>query len=297
MTQPLVAARKPPALQAFFANEMCTDFFRHLVQFGGVRASSRPVGMERHLTEANYTKRMSPNRRALVSHLTNGPLHPMIEKMVHKNADRIFDSFMASTPVEWARRVYAHWLFDEKARDESTIPEGSSPVSATSTSRSRWCRTSGLQPAPVRKLRLFENAATPADRKWMILGPPGSTCRCTPGRVKRSHSSTTSCATSTTATASSRRCATGSRADRFVSSTAFPPPDGEIKRLYLGSGGHDHANHRLDAQRTAAGSNSWVAVPFGVPVLGGLDEIANQTLTFDLPSPRPSTSPGRSPPE
>lgn len=36
MTQPLVAIRRPPALKAFFCNEICTDYFRHLVQFGGV---------------------------------------------------------------------------------------------------------------------------------------------------------------------------------------------------------------------------------------------------------------------
>ena len=36
MTQPLVAVRRPPALKAFFCNEICTDYFRHLAQFGGV---------------------------------------------------------------------------------------------------------------------------------------------------------------------------------------------------------------------------------------------------------------------
>ncbi len=35
MTQPLVAVRRPPALKAFFCNEICTDYFRHLTQFGG----------------------------------------------------------------------------------------------------------------------------------------------------------------------------------------------------------------------------------------------------------------------
>ena len=35
ITQPQVAARKPPALRAFFTIEMCTDCFRHIVMFGG----------------------------------------------------------------------------------------------------------------------------------------------------------------------------------------------------------------------------------------------------------------------
>src|SRR4029079_12987104 len=39
ITQVFVAARRPPELKAFFANEMCTDLFRHIAQFGGVPGS------------------------------------------------------------------------------------------------------------------------------------------------------------------------------------------------------------------------------------------------------------------
>ena len=81
MTQPLVAARKPPALKAFFANEMCTDFVRHIVQFGGVPNSFFfNIWMGANFTEARYEQRMSPGRRAVLSHITNGPLHPLLEK-------------------------------------------------------------------------------------------------------------------------------------------------------------------------------------------------------------------------
>ncbi|MCD2189379.1 CocE/NonD family hydrolase C-terminal non-catalytic domain-containing protein [Actinomycetospora soli] len=41
--------------------------------------------------------------------------------------------------------------------------------------------------------------------------------------------------------------------------------------------------HRLTTQTAPAGSNSWAAVPLGVPLPGGLDELANQTLSFELP--------------
>ena len=36
MVQPLVAVRRPPALKAFFCNEICTDYHRHVFYFGGV---------------------------------------------------------------------------------------------------------------------------------------------------------------------------------------------------------------------------------------------------------------------
>jgi hypothetical protein len=35
LVQPQVARLRPPALKGFFANEMCTDFFRHIAMFGG----------------------------------------------------------------------------------------------------------------------------------------------------------------------------------------------------------------------------------------------------------------------
>ncbi|ODU29628.1 MAG: acyl esterase [Pseudonocardia sp. SCN 73-27] len=286
MTQPLVAARKPPALTAFFGNELCTDFFRHLVQFGGVPASFfLAVWMGGNYTESNYTKRMSPTRRALISHLTNGPLHPLLEKMVHRNADRMFGSFMASTPVEWARQVYANWMFDEKTRDESTIPEGSTVVLGDIEVPFTVVQNLGyFNLHQFGSYDLFENAATPADRKWMILGPARFDLPVYAWQgealaffdhvlrdVDNGYDEQPPV----------RYWLEG--ADRFCTATAFPPPAAEKTVLYLGTGGDDHAIHRLDRQSPDPGSNSWVAVPFGVPVLGGLDEITNQTLTFDLP--------------
>ena len=73
MAQPFVATRRPPALKAFFANEMCTDLFRHIVQFGGVPGSFfLGLWMGANFTEAQEQLRLSPERRALLSHLTNG---------------------------------------------------------------------------------------------------------------------------------------------------------------------------------------------------------------------------------
>jgi hypothetical protein len=41
IVQPLVAVRKPPALKGFFAYGLDTDYFRHIVMFGGNGARSR----------------------------------------------------------------------------------------------------------------------------------------------------------------------------------------------------------------------------------------------------------------
>lgn len=53
-------------------------------------------------------------------------------------------------------------------------------------------------------------------------------------------------------------------------------------RFYLASGGADAATHRLTRGPPAGGENSWAAIPLGAPVLGGLDEVVNQTLAYEL---------------
>jgi len=131
---------------------------------------------------------------------------------------------------------------------------------------------------------LYENSATPTDRKWLILAPPAYELPVYTWQGE--------------ALAFFDHVLRGvdngydeqprvrywvEGAERFDATTTFPPPDGQVQRLYLGSAGDDHATHRLDTEVTPPGTNSWAAVPFGLPVLGGLDEVANQTLAFDLP--------------
>ncbi|MCD2189378.1 CocE/NonD family hydrolase [Actinomycetospora soli] len=173
MTQPLVAARKPPALKAFFANEICTDFVRQFQQFAGVPNSFfLALWLGANFTDARDAERMSPNRRALISRLTNGPLHPLLEKVVHRNVGTMFRRFMAATPSAWAREIYARWTFDEKSRESATIPEGSTGVLGEIDVPFTVVQNLGyFNFHQYGTYDLVENAGTPADRRWMILAP------------------------------------------------------------------------------------------------------------------------------
>lgn len=291
MTRPLVAARKPPALRAFFANELCTDFYRHLVQFGGVpNLYFLNLWMGANFTRRQYDKRMSATERALVSHVTNGPLHPLIEKIVHKNVDRMLASFMAATPVEDVRHIYADWVFDSKSREASTVPEGSTAMLSEIEVPFTVVQNLGyFNLHQFGSYDLFENAGTPLDKRWMILGPArydlpvyawedealaffDHILRGTDnGYAAQPHV---------------RYWLEG--ADRFASSASIPPEGNQQQRFYLGSGGDDLDPHTLSEAIPEAGANSWVGVPLGTPVIGGLDEIEAQILTFDLPITEPT---------
>ncbi|NMO88560.1 CocE/NonD family hydrolase [Actinomycetospora sp. TBRC 11914] len=290
MTQPLVAARRPPALRAFFANEMCTDFFRHLVQYGGVPGSFfLSVWMGANFTAANYDRRLPEPARAAISHVTNGPLHPLLGKLVHREVDTMFGRFMAATPVEDVRGIYAHWMFDEKTRAESSIPEGSTGVLdrievpfAVVQNLSYW----NLH--QFGSYDLFENAGTPADRRWLVLGPPeyDLPVYAWQGEALAFFDHVVHGLDNGYGEQPRVRYWTDGAgedgAGAFGTAHDFPPPEGTVTRLYLGSAGADHVTHRLATEPTGAGSNSWAAVPRGVPVLGGLDELANQLLSFEL---------------
>lgn len=291
MTQPLVAARRPPALRAFFANELCTDFYRHLVAFGGVPASFfLGIWMGANFTEASDDRRMAPGVRAALSHVTNGVLQPLVGKLVHHEIDGMFDRFMSATPVEAVRRIYTHWLFDEKTREESTIPEGSTGVlDGVEVPFVVVQNLSYLNLHQFGSYDLFENAGTPTEARWLVLGPPAYELPVYAWQgealaffdhvlhgIDNGYAEQPRVRYWTDGAGSS---GTGA----FGTADAFPPAEGAVRRLHLGSAGADHTTHPLTPEPTGPGSNSWAAVPRGVPVLGGTDELANQLLTFELP--------------
>jgi putative CocE/NonD family hydrolase len=279
-----VAARKPPALKALFLNEVSTDLWRHMVHFGGVPAwFFVSLWMGANYTEKNYSQRISPDRRALISHLTNGPLHPLLEKLVHRKVSGMFESFQSATPVEFMRRIYASWMFDEKTRAQASIPEG--PTATLADIDVPFTVVQNLGYFNLHQFGcydLVERAGTPAADKWLILAPPAYDLpvyawqgealaffdhilrRTDNGYAEQPHV---------------RYWVDGT--DGFDTADTFPPPGSSVRRLHLGAG--TASTHQLSADPAPDGSGSWVAIPLGLPELGGLDEVANQVLTFELP--------------
>ncbi|MGY1622058.1 CocE/NonD family hydrolase [Geodermatophilus sp. SYSU D00965] len=286
VSQLSVAARKPSALRALFCNEVSTDLWRHLVHFAGVPAwFFVAVWMGANYTQENYDQRLSPDRRALLSQVTNGPLHPLLEQLVHRRVSGMFTSFETATPVEFMRRIYAAWMFDEKTRAQATIPEG--PTATLGDVEVPFTVVQNLGYFNLHQYGCYDlvaNAGTPADSRWLVLAPPAydlpvyswqgealaffdHVLRGTDnGSAEQPHV---------------RYWVEG--AERFDAATTFPPADGEVRRLHLGPPEGDAVTHRLSREATAEGAGSWVAVPLGLPQLGGLDEVADQVLAFDLP--------------
>lgn len=291
MDQPAVAARKPPALKAFFANEICTDLYRQFVYFGGVPDSTfLGLWLGANFTESDESRRITPDARAAISHLANGPLHTLLEKAVHKNVDRMFRHFLAATPEKYAREIFARWMFDAKTREDGLVPDVSSEVLGDVEVPFVVIQNPGyLNLHQYGSYDLFENAGTPADRKWLIVGPAVYDLPVYAWQLEAiaffDHI--------VRGVDNGYEAQPGVRywregAESFATATMFPPDGSERLRLELESGGADAVTHALTTGTASAGANSWAAVPIGVPVIGGLDEVANQTLSFELPIDQPT---------
>ncbi|SJZ33800.1 hypothetical protein SAMN02745126_00479 [Enhydrobacter aerosaccus] len=289
MSQPLVAVRRPPALKAFFCNEICTDYFRHLVQFGGVpNLYFCNLWMGANFTRAMYDLRVPPVVRALLSHVTNSPLKRLWQPFMMKRVDAIYRAFMAKTPVKAVREMYANWMLDSKSRETCSLQSG--PTGQLGAIEIPFVVVQNLGYFNLHQFGtydLFQNAATPTDRKWMILAPPRYELPVYAWQLEALaffdhvlHGTDNGYA----AQPPVRYWLEGE--DLFAGAADFPVPEAMERRFYLASGGQDAATHRL-AEEPGEGENRWAAVPLGLPVLGGFDEVANQRLTYEMTAERP----------
>lgn len=170
MNQPTIAAHRPPALKAFFCNEICTDFRRHVFRYAGY-PNIEFFGL---WTGANFTAKgvklyVPPVARALLSHVVN---RPFLWNLVRPRIDSIMQGFKKNRPIPRALENLVAFFTDTDTDPNNRTDEGS------------FRRLSQIEvPFVVVQNRgnislhqfgaydLFENAATPPDRKWLIIGP------------------------------------------------------------------------------------------------------------------------------
>jgi uncharacterized protein len=241
--------------------------------------------MGANFTPAMYRLRVPPVARALLSHITNSRLQPALQRMVMKRVDAIYRRMMSNTPIKPAREWCANWMFDGKTRETSSMPEG--PYAELDKIEIPFVVVQNLGYLNLHQFGcydLFENAATPADRKWMILAPPHYDLPVYDWQLEALAFFDHVLRKSDNGYAEQppvRYWLDGE--ERYVGAAGFPIPGGQPMRFYPASGGADAEKYALTRDLPAeGGKNGWAAIPLGLPVLGGLDEVANQMLTYEL---------------
>ena len=287
VVQPLVAVRQPPALKAFFANGVDTDYFRQIVMTGGApQVDFLTLSMCANFTESQEALHVPPIARAALSQILNSPLKRLWEPTIQKRMTKIQASFKARGPALKYRKLFADWVFDGKSRATHSIPSG--PYAELGKIETPFVVVEDMGAMNLHQFGaydLFQNAGAPADRKWLIMTPPEYALPVYRWQLEALaffdhvvHDADNGYADQ----APVRYRPDGAAVDGYKNAQSFPIVGAEKTRFYFASGGEDAQTHKLSPM-PGEGRNSWAATPFGAIVPPGLDEAANPMLTFEIP--------------
>ncbi len=286
ITQPEVAALKqPPALKGFFTIEMCTDYFRQIVMFGGApQVDFLALWLGANFTDTQIKLHVPPLVRALMSHVFNSPLKHFWRPQVQKRMTRIMKSFQRKMPSKKIRELFASWVLDGKTRQTNSIPAGpSGSLDKISVPFVVVQNPGHFNLHQFGAYDLFENAGTPKDKKWMIIGPAEYELPCYHWQLEALaffdhllYGAANGYANQPPV----RYWKEG--AEAFGTAADFPIPGSVAERFYLGSGGADPAVHRLNGNDDETGSNRWAATPLGAIVTAGFDDVVNQVVSYEV---------------
>ncbi len=286
MVQPQVAVRRPPALKAFVANELCTDFFRHIVMYGGTPNNFfLSLWLGANFNPFIVKLRVPPLVRALISQILNSRFKRVWVPALTKRTNRIMLSFMEKTPTLAARKWYVNWLIDGKTRSTNHMPPG--PSDRLAEIDIPFVAIQNLAMWNLHQFGsydLWQNSSTPHNRKWMILGKASYVLPVYEWQLEALaffdhvlHGADNGYAQQ----APVRYWLDG--ADRYEAASDFPVPSARAWRLYPASAGDDTTTHSLSPSIAQNGSNSWAAVPLRAQTVGGFDKVINHTLCYELP--------------
>ncbi|HSZ57288.1 MAG TPA: CocE/NonD family hydrolase [Tepidisphaeraceae bacterium] len=285
MSQALVAVERPPALKGFFTIEMCTDYFRHIVMFGGApQMDFLALWMGANFTDKQLKLHVPPFVRALMSQILNSPLKRWWWPQVRKRMTRIMKGFQLQKPSREMRQLFADLVLDGKTRATNRMSSGpSGNLSKINVPFVAVQNPGHFNLHQFGAYDLFENAATPSARKWLIIGEAEYELPCYHWQLEALAFFDHILFGATNGYGEQARVRYWTDgANEFRSAENFPIPHSVPRRFYLASGGPDAATHRLTDQSPEGGANCWAAVPLGGIVTAGFDEVTNQLLGYEI---------------
>jgi predicted acyl esterase len=182
------------------------------------------------------------------------------------------------------RELFASWVLDGKTRATNSIPAGPSGSLDKITVPFVVVQNPGhFNLHQFGAYDLFQNAGTPKDKKWMIIGEAEYELPCYHWQLEAlaffDHL-LYGAANGYANQPSVRYWKAG--AEGWGTATDFPIPQSAPERFYLASGGSDSAVHRLSGNDDETGVNRWAATPLGAIVTAGFDEVVNQIVSYEM---------------
>jgi putative CocE/NonD family hydrolase len=285
ITQPQVAAKQPASLKGFFTIEMCTDYFRHIVMFGGTpQAAFLSLWMGGNFTDSQEKLQVPPVVRAALSQIfNNSRLKALWWPQIQKRLAQIQNGFIKKPPTRAYKELFANLVIDGKTRETNDMPSG--PYQAMDQIQAPFVVVQNpghLNLHQFGAYDLFENAATPDGRKWLIIGPAEYDLPCMHWQLEALaffdhilHGADNGYAQQPPV----RYLTDGT--DEYHGATAFPIPDSDRVRLHPTIDSTNHQTLTTDPAG-ANGVSTWAAAPIGAPVTPQFADVTNETIAYDF---------------
>lgn len=282
MNQASVASRRPPMLRAFFANEICTDFRRHVFRYGG-HPGADFVGLwaGANFTPGEIGRYVPPVLRAALSHVVN---RPWAWRLMHPLIDRVMAGFKQHEVAPHVLPWYLAMLTD--SYDSTTPPLSDGPWRELPQIQVPFVVVQNTGLIALHQFGaydLFARAGTPAAKKRLIVGPPEYELPVLSWQIEAlaffDHV-VKKAANGYDRLAPVRYWCNG--AEDWRSADGVPPSDAATLRLHPAPGG----DRLLQEQAPSDGFVTWLSVPRGAAVLSGVEKLEPQQLAFGWTAPR-----------
>jgi uncharacterized protein len=197
-----------------------------------------------NFTETQIKLHVPPLMRALMSHIFNSAHKHFWHPQLQKRRTQIMRSFQRLTPSKGMRELFASWVLDGKTCETNSIPAGSSGSLDKSTCRLAVVQNPGhFNLHQFRAYDLFENAGTPKNKKWLIIGPAEYDLPCRHWQLEALAFFDYLLYGSDNGYASQPPRYSKAGAESFGTAADIPIPGSSPVRLYPASAGEDSAMH------------------------------------------------------
>lgn len=288
MIQPLVAVHRPPALAAMFANEICTDLYRHLSAYGGVPNNRFwALWLGANFKDEDFTATAAPWRRAAMSQVINRPW--MWNAVVHPRIERIYQGFMTRRPSKEMRELFVRLVLEVGARATNPVGDGAHARLGEIATPFVVVHNPGMWNIhQFGAFDLFERAATPAGKKFLVLGAAEYRLPVLVWQLEAlaffDHV-VKGCDNGYASQPAVRYWLEGAR--EFGGAASFPVREARRTRLFLDAAADGRG--ALAPAPPSGGARTWAAIPPSAPLPDGLDEVVDQELAYELAPDAPLT--------
>jgi predicted acyl esterase len=281
LVQPLLAVRRPPALKAFFACDICVDYQRHIFRPGGnLNLDFLTLWSGANFAVSSIGRHVPPVVRATLSWML---AHHETFKLVRPHLEAIQAGFKEHRGIHpFVLRWLTVFISGEEGALVPPAPEG--PARDLAKIDVPFVVVQNRGQVALNQFgayEVFERAGSPRDRRWLIVGPAEYDLPVSDWQLEALAFFDHVLKGADNGYARQPRVRFfRDGTDDWGANDTFPPTPSAPLVLHLAPG------EALATSPPAGGETSWLAVPRGSAILPEITEITPESVVFRWTAPR-----------